>query len=71
MSTEESKHNIQKFSWKNYKTYETYEEASQSKQLLLKDTKHVKIKRSGTAGLKFTVKIGTPIKKKGEKNAAK
>ena len=71
MTKEKSKENVQKFSWKNYKVCKTYEEASGLKKYLLDDTEHVKIKRCGPAGAQFVVKVGTPIKKKGEKNATK
>ena len=71
MSKEKSKENLQKFSWKNYKICKTYEEANNLKQYLLDDSEHVKIKRCGPGGTKFAVKLGTPVKTKGDKNATK
>lgn len=71
MTEEKSSENVQKFSWKNYKICNTYEAANDLKSQLLEDTKNIKIKRCGPGGTKFAVKIGTPIKKKGDKNATK
>jgi hypothetical protein len=71
MTEEKSKKTIQKFSWKNYKVCDTYEKAAALREYLLDDTDIIKIKRCGPAGTKFAVKIGTPIKTKGAKNATK
>ena len=71
MTEEKSKENIQKFSWKNYKVCKTYQEAADVKAYLLDDTDHVKIKRCDPGGMRFAVKIGTPVKRKGVKNATK
>ena len=71
MTEEKSKENFQKFSWKNYKVCKTYQAASDLKAYLVDDFDHVKIKRCGPAGSQFVVKIGTPVKRKGEKNATK
>jgi len=71
VSKEESKQTIQKFSWKNHKTFKTFEEANVERNNLLESDMKVKVKRCGPAGTVFVVKIGTPIKRKGEKNATK
>ena len=71
MSKEKSQETTQKFSWKNIKTYNTYEEADLKRKELLKDNEKVKVKRTGPEGSKFTVKIGSAVKTKGEKNATK
>ena len=71
MTEEKSKENIQKFSWKNYKTFSTYEEADSLRSHISEDFEHIKIKRSGPGGTKFTVKVGTAVKRKGVKNATK
>ena len=71
MSKEKSQETIQKISWKNYKTYKTYEEADIQRKTLLNKEEYVKVRRTGPGGSRFTVKVGTPIKSKGDKNATK
>ena len=67
------KHNEQKLTWKQYKIYSTFEEADKKRSTLLKDNEHVKIRRCGPNGIKYKIKIGTPVKnkntKKGKSNA--
>ena len=67
MAEEKSKEHVRKFSWKKYKTYKTYEEADIQRRKLLETEKKVKVNRTGPGGTFFTVKVGTPIKKKGDK----
>lgn len=52
--------------WKKIKIFNTYEQAAELKAKLLNEAENenleVKIKRSGTAGTKFTVKTYRPSK---------
>ena len=70
MSTEES--NKQKIAWEQVgKFFNSYEEAATKKEELKKTHKHIKIRRCGSYGTKFKVKVGEPIKKKEDKKAKK
>tara|TARA_B100000900_G_scaffold250605_1_gene213459 strand:+ start:2338 stop:2553 length:216 start_codon:yes stop_codon:yes gene_type:complete len=71
MTEEKSKENAQKFSWKNHKTFKTYEEADTERKKCLENSDYVKVRRTGPQGSRFTVKIGTPVSKKGDKHATK
>ena len=71
MPKEKSQEIIQKFSWKNHKTYKTYQEADIERNRLLEENKNIKVRRCGQGGKLFVVKVGKPIKTKGEKNATK
>ena len=62
MSEEEKpKHNPQKYSWTNLKTFNSYPEAKDYKDNVKESP--VKIKRTGSGGSQFTVKLGREIKK--------
>ena len=58
----EETHKPQKMKWQNYKTFNTFPEANSERIALLKEYQNVKVRRTGEDGIKFTVKIGKPIK---------
>ena len=58
---EEKKITVQKYSWSNLKTFNSYEEAKSYRDNVKESP--VKIKRTGSGGSKFTVKLGREIKK--------
>jgi len=64
VNKEEKPINPQRFSWKSVGTFNTYEEAAKKKASL--NEKHLKIKRCGANGSVFSVKVGSPVKKKSE-----
>ena len=61
MITEKKTPNPQKVKWKNVAYYNTFEEASEHRASLVDELK-VKVRRCGTDGVKFVVKVGTVIK---------
>ena len=66
----EETHKPQKLKWHNHKTFNTFPEANSERIKLLETQQNVKVRRTGEDGVKFTVKIGKPVKenkqKKGE-----
>ena len=59
--TEKKLPNPQKIKWKNIAYYDTYEEAH-NHRLGLDESVKVKVRRCGPDGIRFVVKIGTPVK---------
>jgi len=59
--TEKQPPKPQKVKWKNVAYYDTFEEAH-NHRTSLEDTVKVKVRRCGTEGRKYVVKIGTLIK---------
>jgi hypothetical protein len=58
----EETHKPQKLKWQNHKTFNTFPEANSERIALLKEHQDVKVRRTGEDGIKFTVKIGKPVK---------
>ena len=52
---------VQKYNWKNSKILNSYEEAKSYRDGLATKSP-TKIKRCGVDGLKFAVKVGSPVK---------
>ena len=55
--------NPQRFKWKNVGYYDTYEEANAHRQSL---EGHTKVRRCGSFGTKFVVKVGKKIQESSE-----
>jgi len=59
MITNKKEPNPQRFKWKNVGLYDTYEKADIHRKSLEGPTK---VRRCGSFGTKFVVKVGTPVK---------
>ena len=59
MTADEKLPNPQRFKWKNVAYYNTYEEANAHRDTLEGRTK---VRRCGSFGSRFVVKVGTPVR---------